>query len=148
MLAPGRRIVSTLASDACTVARLYRDRITDKNYIRLSGTSMAAPMVSGAAALLLQRFPQLSPNQIKWLLTGTARAYAGQADAASVLDIAQAMHIADVGKIGSANQGLTPNTGINAATGTVLWGQAYWDQAYWDQAYWDQAYWDQALPID
>ena len=39
----------------------------------LSGTSMAAPHVSGAVALLLQRHPDWSPSQVKAALTVTAR---------------------------------------------------------------------------
>ena len=38
-----------------------------------SGTSMAAPHVSGAVALLLQRHPEWSPEQVKAALTSTAR---------------------------------------------------------------------------
>jgi len=40
---------------------------------RLSGTSMAAPHVTGVAALLLERFPNASPSAIKEALVATAR---------------------------------------------------------------------------
>ena len=46
----------------------------DDRFFRGSGTSQAAAVVSGAAALLLSARPGLSPDQVKALLTGTARA--------------------------------------------------------------------------
>lgn len=42
-------------------------------YIRKSGTSMATPIVSGAAALLLQRYPYLNNDQVKRKIIHSAR---------------------------------------------------------------------------
>src|SRR5436190_2522725 len=46
-------------------------------YIALTGTSMAAPVVSGTVALMLQANPNLTPNLIKAILQYTAQAYPG-----------------------------------------------------------------------
>lgn len=64
--APGENIISTLSPDY-DFALQNRDtaKIVEKYYIKMSGTSMATPMVSGTAALLLEKYPHLSPDQIK-----------------------------------------------------------------------------------
>ena len=54
--------------------------VTDDNNKRLmylSGTSMAAPVVSGAAALMLQANSKLTPNMVKALLMYTAQPLRG-----------------------------------------------------------------------
>ena len=44
-------------------------------YLSLSGSSMAAPVVSGTVALMLQANPNLTPNQVKAILQYTAQNY-------------------------------------------------------------------------
>ena len=56
--APGNRV---LAADAGTTG-----------YVSLSGTSMAAPFVSGLAAALMEKFPNLTPKQIATRIKTTA----------------------------------------------------------------------------
>lgn len=63
--APGSEIYSTVANGS-SPANLVSD------YGNKSGTSMATPHVTGAAAVLLQRFPYMTPAQIADVLKTTA----------------------------------------------------------------------------
>src|SRR6266540_3997960 len=78
LVAPGRRIVS-LRVPGSALDTLFPDRVVlaqnGSTYFRLTGTSMATAVVSGAAALLLQGRPNLTPDQVKALLVGTTQPY-------------------------------------------------------------------------
>jgi subtilisin family serine protease len=50
--------------------------VPDNGYERNSGTSMAAPVVSGVAALLMAHFPELSAVQVRQILLETATPFA------------------------------------------------------------------------
>ena len=52
--------------------------IPGNRYMSISGTSMAAPEVTGVAALILSQHPELTPAQIRDLLMVSGRRYPGQ----------------------------------------------------------------------
>ena len=51
--------------------------VPQSDYKKLQGTSMAAPMVTGVAALLKSYFPELTMTQIKDVILSTAKSYKG-----------------------------------------------------------------------
>ena len=73
--APGNKIVSLEASGSyipSAYSSLHRAGNGTNSYMQLSGTSMAAPMVSGGVALLLQGTPGMVPAQVKMALQAGA----------------------------------------------------------------------------
>ena len=73
--APGNKIVSLEAKGSYlpdAYSYLHRAGNGFNSYMQLSGTSMAAPMVSGGVALLLQGTPGMIPAQVKMALQAGA----------------------------------------------------------------------------
>ncbi|HWW77887.1 MAG TPA: S8 family serine peptidase [Pyrinomonadaceae bacterium] len=82
VVAPGNKIIDAQASGNLLVtqnptldANVSGSAAREQMY--LSGTSMATPVVSGAAALMLQANPKLTPNMVKALLMYTAQPLPG-----------------------------------------------------------------------
>ena len=74
ILASGCGIVSLLSnSPEMSPTRLARLDKAGDGYVRMSGTSMAAPFVSGAISLLLTKNPQLTPDEVKLALKLSAK---------------------------------------------------------------------------
>jgi subtilisin family serine protease len=72
LLAPGQSVIS-LRDPGSRIDVDHAGGRVGERFFRGSGTSQAAAVVSGAAALLLQQRPGLTPDQVKHLLTATAR---------------------------------------------------------------------------
>jgi serine protease AprX len=78
LVAPGRRIVS-IRVPGSVLDTLFPDHLVlarnGSTYLRLTGTSMATGVMSGAVAVLLERNPSLTPDQVKSLLMRTTQPY-------------------------------------------------------------------------
>jgi serine protease AprX len=71
VLAPGT-YVPGLLSPGSLIAQQNPQAVIDNRFLRGSGTSQAAAVVSGAVADLLSARPNLTPDQVKQILTDTA----------------------------------------------------------------------------
>jgi serine protease AprX len=76
VVAPGVGMVSLRVPGSALDEAFPEGRI-DETLFRGNGTSQAAAVTSGAAALILQNNPKMKPDQVKALLMGTAVPIAG-----------------------------------------------------------------------
>jgi serine protease AprX len=161
LVAPGNRIVSLespgstlvvqnpnlVISPITTCTLLTCTTGTPGKYLRLSGTSMATPIVAGAAALMIQKDPTITPDTIKarmmksawkgypvnsWGYSVWNIGYLSQYDVftigAGYLDVYAALKNTDVVNGGAAS----PIAYRNTATGTysfsnstsITWGNS------------------------
>ena len=169
VVAPGRKVVS-LRSPGSTLDQELPDRLVTgldplaPAYFRLSGTSMAAPIVTGVVALMLERNPALTPEQAKNRLKGTATALpfgspettgSGLVDApAAVAATDQTADTAtDQVSAGFASEmypflfgqpltwrDATFNGGVDS--NGVAWSEVSWLNVAWDALTWQNVNWE------
>ena len=153
--APGRYIVGPVPSTS-TMAREHPERVTASGYMWMSGTSFAAPMVSGAAALVLAYHPNWSPDQVKGALMLTAQpTAAGTALGVGELNAKAATQVSSppnpnlalndfVGSDGAGGLAFDSASWASTATADASWNSASWNQASWSSASWANASWNSA----
>ena len=72
LIAPGAHVVSLMRPNT-VLSNSYPQNRVNGRYFRMTGTSVSAAVVSGIVALMLSENPNLTPDQVKYRLTMTAR---------------------------------------------------------------------------
>jgi serine protease AprX len=144
--APGVDIISVLSYGSDWFFDYPERVVMDGEYFRLSGTSMAAPMVAGAAVLLLQAEPSLTPDQVKYRLINSA----GLVGSSPYLDV-------DAGLTSQTNeldnQGIVPHMLLakmamiafwsnQDGEDDIDWGAVNWNAVNWNAVNWNAVNWN------
>lgn len=125
VVAPGVSINSTVPLWEST------DGTYDTAFGLKQGTSMATPHVVGAVALLVGKYPDLSPEQIKALLMNNAdpivnrdgKAYSLYQQGAGLINLVKAINAGSIAKVGEIfNSGLPGSVDIPYYTGSFSFG--------------------------
>jgi serine protease AprX len=118
LLAPGTHVQGLRVPNSWIDANHPEGYLSDR-YFRGSGTSEATAIVSGAAALILQKYPTATPDQVKQLLENTAYPIKAKAQAQGSGEIALTAALA--APLPAAKQTWTLSTGsgsLEASRGT------------------------------
>jgi len=159
LAAPGRSIVS-LRNPGSSSDDVNAGGRTGDELVRASGTSQAAAVTSGAAALLLSARPELAPDQVKRVLMRSAAPAGEDSDlvGAGYLRVDRAVK-EDVGPAAQTWQPSDGSGSMDGARGSVRvaldglvlegdldvfgrsWSGAKWSEDAWSGAKWSAGAW-------
>jgi serine protease AprX len=148
--ADGRYMVGPIPMSS-TLAIQKAANVVSPGYIQLSGTSFAAPIVSGVAAQILARNPTWGPDQVKGALMATARptpsATPGSLGVGEVNAVKSVMATGVPNPNKALEQFLTadPAGGSLPVFDTVSWADTAQASVSWDAVSWGDVSWGDTL---
>jgi serine protease AprX len=165
LVAPGKSIISLRDPGSVVDEANPNARIGTSRFIRGSGSSQAAAIVSGAVATLLDQHPELTPDQVKALLMQTSVPLPNAdpvAQGAGLINMHRARE-AKVSTVADAVQTWPRSTGLGSlqlARGTIVtedegvilegertifgdtWDATTWAASSWDGTTWSGGEWN------
>ncbi len=156
LAAPGRYMVGPVpVGSSLTIER--PDKVVTPGYIQLSGTSFAAPIVAGAAAQILAKHPEFTPDQVKGALMVATK----PVDDATIGSVG--VGELQMGKAALVLRPPNPNRALNqfvkpdptgdplpafdavswasTAKASVSWDSVSWTDVSWTDASWNVVSW-------
>jgi len=153
LAAAGRYMIGPVPATA-TLPLEKADHVVSPGYMRLSGTSFAAPIVAGAAAQILARHPTFTPDQVKGALMLRARFIPEAPVGSAGVGELNAARAADVLLPPNPNLGLNlfvvpdPAGGPAPVFNAASWSDAARSNPAWDAVSWSDASWSDASWTD
>jgi serine protease AprX len=144
LVAPGRNIIAYLPDvNQLTIPIQHPEGVVNQYYFRMSGTSMSAPVVTGAAAILIETNPSLTPDQVKYRLMATANknwpGYNSTTAGAGYLDLYAAITNTSTA---NANTNLKASNLLSTGSTPITWGSVGWNSVGWNSVGWNSVGWN------
>ena len=150
--AAGRYMVGPIPTSS-TLAVQKASRLVGNGYIELSGTSFAAPVISGIAAQVLARNPNWTPDQVKSAVMRRARPVPGATQrgcgVGQVNAVQTVLATTDTPNPNKAlNRFLKQQLGDGSTVfdavswSDVSWSDVSWDAVSWSDVSWSDVSWD------
>ena len=143
LTAPGRYMVGPVPVGS-TLAVEKASNVVAPGYIQLSGTSFAAPVISAAAAQILGKNPEYTPDQVKGALMASTKPVDG-APVGSVgvgeIQVTNASALKAPNPNTALNQFVKPDLTGGRAFNAVSWSDVAKANVSWDSVSWTDVSW-------